>query len=111
MEPPSGPFGSLGPGSEWMDVGYAAAVQRWTKVRRPLRHNMVTTTLLSTRDRRLQTAAGERVNPLGAGLACGQQVPLDQCQYLRGHKQVTTDAYSIVDANTQFSSVQLLSRV
>ena len=89
-----------------MDVGYASAMQRWTKVRPPLRHNTVTITLLSARERRLQTAVGNRGNPLGEGLACGQKwITLDQCQYLQGYKRVITDAYSVVDANTQFSSV------
>ena len=97
MEPPSGPFGSLGPGSEWMDVGYASAMQRWTKVRPPLRHNTVTITLLSARERRLQTAVGNRGNPLGEGLACGQKwITLDQCQYLQGYKRVTSGEEEVV---------------
>ena len=89
-----------------MDAGYAAAMQRWTKVRPPLRHNTVTITLLSTRERRLQTAVGNRGNPLGEGLACGQKwITLDQCQDLQGYKRVITDAYSVVDTKTKFSSV------
>ena len=49
---------------------------------------------------------GDRRNPLGEGLACGRKcITLDQCQYLQGYKWVITDAYSVVDANTQFSSV------
>ena len=72
----------------------------------PLRHNTVTITPLSTRERRLQMAVGDRGNPLGEGLACGRKwITLDQCQYLQGYKWVITDAYSVVDANTQFSSV------
>ena len=51
-------------------------------------------------------AVGDRGNPLGEGLACGRKwITLDQCQYLQGYKWVITDAYSVVDANTQFSSV------
>ena len=51
-------------------------------------------------------AVGDRGNPLGEGLACGRKwITLDQCQYLQGYKWVITDAYSVVDTNTQFSSV------
>ena len=87
-----------------MDVGYASAMQRWTKVRPPLRHNTVTITLLSARERRLQTAVGNRGNPLGEGLACGQKwITLDQCQYLQGYKRVITDAYSVVLSTSPFT--------